>query len=84
MDYKVRLRQFFQQGLRIVFHLILQLLPVQGDDLVEVDLLSAGKMTEKAFLPDILRLSQDRAAELCVLCKGPLIVCGVTPAQPCI
>ena len=84
MDYKVRLRKLFQQGLRIVFQLILQLLPVQGDDLVEVDLLSAGKMTEKAFLPDILRLSQDRAAELCVLCKGPLIVHGVTPAQPCI
>ena len=74
MDYKVRLRKLFQQGLRIVFHLILQLLPVQGDDLVEVDLLSAGKMAEKALLLDILRLCQDRATELCVLRKGPCLL----------
>ena len=82
VHHKADARHFVQQGVRIVFQLIVQLVPVEGDHLVEVDFLAAGQGADLAAVLRALRAGEDGSAELRARCKGRLLVHGVAPAQP--
>ncbi len=63
-------------------HLIFQFIPVEGDHLIEVDLLAARQDADLAAIFGILGAGQNGSAQLCVLCKVLLIVHGMAEAQP--
>ena len=82
LHHKADALHLVQQGVRVVGQLILQLVPVEGDHLIEVDLLAAGQGADLAALLRPLRAGQDGGAQLRIRCKRLLIVHGVAPAQP--
>ena len=75
-------RHLVQQSVCIMLHFILQLVPVEGNHLIEVDLLAARQDAELAAILRTLGASQNNGTQLCVLRKGFLIIHGVTEAQP--
>ena len=75
-------RHLVQQGVCVMGHFKLQFIPVEGDHLIEVDLLAARQDADFAAIFGVLGAGQNSGAQLCVLCKGLLIVHGMAEAQP--
>ena len=75
---------FIQQGVRVVGQFVLQLVPVEGEHLVEVDLLAARQGADLAAVLRPLGGRENGGAQLRVLCKVLLIVHGMAETQPSI
>ena len=73
---------FVQQGICIMLHFIVQFIPIEGDHLIEVDLLAARQGADLAAVLRTLGAGQNGGAQLRVFCKVLLIVHGMTEAQP--
>ena len=82
LHHKADAVHFVQQGVRVMGQLILQLIPVEGDHLIEVDLLAAGQDADLAALLRPLGAGENGGAQLCVFCKVLLMVHGMAEAQP--
>ena len=65
-----------------MLHLIFQFLSVEGNHLIEVDLLATRQDADLAAIFGVLGTSQHGGAQLCALCEVLLIVHGMAEAQP--
>ena len=82
LHHKADAVHFIQQSVCVMGHLIFQFIPIEGDHLIEVDLLAARQDTDLAALLRPLGAGENGGAQLRVLRKGLLIVHSMTEAQP--
>ena len=82
VSHKADAVHFVEQGICVMRHLIFQFLSVEGDHLIEVDLLAARQDANLAAIFGVLWACQNGSAQLCALCKVLLIVHGMAEAQP--
>ena len=81
--HKADCRHLFQQSLRAVFQRILQLIPIEGENLIKMDVLAAGQGADCAARRCAEWFCQQRCTKPGVGCKGLLMVDDPAPAQPC-
>ena len=82
LHHKADAVHFVQQSIRFMGHLIFQFIPVEGDHLIEVDLLAARQDADLAAIFSVLGTGQNGGAQLCIFCKVIPIVHGMAEAQP--
>ena len=82
VSHKTNAVHFVEQGICAMLYFIFQFIPVEGDHLIEVDLLAAGQDADLAAIFGVLWACQNGSAQLCALCKVLLMVHGVAKAQP--
>ena len=83
INHKTDACHFFKQSVRIMLHLILHLIPIERNDLIEVDLLAARQSADFTSVPDnILRTYQKCGAEFRILCKRRLLIHCVASLTP--
>lgn len=82
MHYKADLHHLLDQCVRVMLQFVLQLIPIQRNNLVEVDFRTVRKLTEMEVFCGALQPNQNRGAKPGIFCEGLLIVHGMAPAQP--
>ena len=82
LHHKADALHLVQQSICVVGQFVLHLIPIEGDYLVEVDLLATRQDADLAALLRPLGAGENGGAQLCILCKVLLMVHGMAEAQP--